>query len=349
MYTALLLLIHIDYRIYGIGLSHLFVAFYLLKSMPFKINFDLFALCIFLLPYLLISLYLNTFDYPNYSSIELSTIRPLFIYMNIIFQFLFLTLFYKKLANQSLNTGAISIFYFVLLFFYCIDWLDYSFTKNESGLFANIALVSLLLVLRQYELNPLKLCLQIFTLIITKSSINFLLPILLIEKNIRRVISRKIILILSISVLIYFLPELMPKLRMLLSPRIEDSYSGRYWANKQLFEMFLESPIIGYGIDSLNFYRKLKYESDIFDHGGSDILYLISSFGIFGVFFIGRILFLFYRDYLSSFYKLDLLGLFVALALLIKGIGFFSSFGSIFMIFFLIMKSKKLSGSEMHP
>jgi len=258
-------------------------------------------------------------------------------------QLSFLNLFYKKLASQRLNPKAISFFYLCTLTFYALGLVDNSFTKNESGLFANIALVTFFILYRQSKWNSPQSLLPLINLLITKSSVIILTPLAFIKKSNFKL---KMLGLTVVSlVMVWFiytglLDELSGKVIMLQTPRDADGFGGRYWSNHQMFELLMKSPLVGYGIDSLNHYRSLNYAVDVFDHGGSDILQLLSSFGIFGLLFIWRMLVSFYKLHLSKVYEPDLTGAIVSFALLIKGVGLLSSFGSIFLVFVLVMKPR---------
>ena len=93
--------------------------------------------------------------------------------------------------------------------------------------------------------------------------------------------------------------------------------------------------LIGYGLDSFNHFRSENYPNEFieFDHGGSDILKILSQFGILGSFIF---LYIMVRLSMKKKIELDFFGLLLVLLIMTKGHGIFSSLGT-FIIYYLTM------------
>jgi hypothetical protein len=96
--------------------------------------------------------------------------------------------------------------------------------------------------------------------------------------------------------------------------------------------------LIGYGLDSFNHFRSENYPNEFieFDHGGSDILKILSQFGVIGSFIF---LYIMIKLSVKRNIELDLFGFLLVLFIMTKGHGVFSSLGTLIIYYLSATKT----------
>lgn len=334
IFTFLLIVQFIDINIgsmpiRGIILFLVFIFFFITRKIFFR-TMSLFLICLFI--YTVYSS-INLYEHTQNLSIFRGYLRPVVILISVFIQLYLALYFFREGAGYIIPSLIIGflLFEFVLLIFGIVD---NRYMKNEKGLHANVTVFLIYLLLRQC--TSLKLIIiPIISLASTlSSSVLALSPLLLMKKRI------SLIIVLMFVPLLYFVFEelVLSKIGLLLSPPDDGTYGGRYWSNLIYIEQIKSSFLFGSGIESLFLYKKFHYFVESFDHGGSDLLRILSEFGIIGTIFLYVTFLKIHKNIMKYGYKIDYLGLIIVFVLSIKGIQIFSHPGMLLMILFVIYK-----------
>ena len=344
-YDIFLFLMLVDITFMGVN-SIYFLMLYYLFFIQKKIIFNKSILLIFLILffYSLQSLIKNNIAYTSFDNYQTGPLRPIFIYLTIVLELTFLVSFLRY-GERKLN---LLLHIFMLIFFIMCKFfglLDKSYFKNESGIMAGILVFYLVELWRQRN-GFIASFLALPILISTKSSL-IVVPILYTLRT--RFVPIIIFTLFGVSLFfMFFLYEVVhsvfiSKYFLLIDPPAADNYGGRYWANVFYLQMLQDAWLLGMGLDSLNYYRAVSVsEVLLFDHGGSDLLKILSSFGVLGTLVLYKLSSkLFVELQFSRKYELDRFGALCLLALLFKGIGLFSTVGIMSLSAFILFKAVK--------
>lgn len=342
IFAAFLISLFVDYSLIGLTLTHVIiiptVIFYFFKR---KIDYEVLLLLFLIFPYLLVSLYLNLNGYTFSSQgIHISEVRPLFVYANVIIELLFLLIFLKEKAGFAIARNIFLYFMVFMLFLNVIGILDSSFLNNEPGIFASYAILTAYILYFKSNNISFKSLPSLLGILITKSSTIVIFLVILFRSVYRQPVAIMLFGILVIYMIIdgTYTSDLFVKLLALYNPNVTDEFGGRYWSNIIYIEMLQSlNMLFGYGLDSFNYFRAVNYPDTyiIFDHGGSDVLKLLSSFGIVGCFIMLTVLIKLFVKYNIN---LDIWGLVIVILMMLKGLGLFSSLGT--MLLYLITSTK---------
>lgn len=333
IFSLFIISIFIDYSFFGVTITHLimsyFIIFYFFNK---KIDNEIILISIFLLPYLIVSLYLNSTAYIiNVDRMQYSELRPALLFINMLLELLFLSILLRERVNLNITRNYFSYFIIILLALFLLNILTSSFLNNESGIYASNIILVIYILYFKTKYYFIKSIPSLVTLLITKSSTIIILPFFLF-KYFRKYF---LLFIAATIIFLYLIPNQLfisnsfGKIETLYNPSLSDNFGGRYWANIIYLEMLSSYNILfGVGLDSFNYFRGNYYPTQYitFDHGGSDILKVLSSFGI-----VGSIIFLTILIKLCIKYniQIDIWGSVIVFLLMVKGLGLFSSIGTL--------------------
>jgi hypothetical protein len=290
---------------------------------------------LFLTLFLIYAIYssINLYGQTQHLSLTHGYMRPMLVFITVMIQ-VYLSLYFFRLKVWFVIPWLLVSFLSLEILLLIFGLLDNSYLKNEKGLHANLIVFLIYIFLRQRNLLRVILIPIVSLASTLSSSILALMPIVFLK-------NRVVYLIAFLFVLLVFLvfDELVAsKISLLLSPPDVGTYGGRYWSNFIYIEQIKSNIYFGSGIESLFLYKQEHYFVEMFDHGGADILRLISEFGIFGA----GLLFIFYRrihkKIRSYGYRIDYTGLVIVTILSIKGIQIFSNPGMLMLVFLVMYK-----------
>ena len=284
----------------------------------------------------------NLVAYTTYKSVQTGPLRPIFTFVQIFLEGLFVFHLLKN-GDTRIHYPVVSIFFvflFILFFAGAFD-VDRGLTKNETGLFANLCLVTMVLI-RKHSSKISPLLIPFGALLAMPSTITVFGFLPFYQR--KRLIFFSVFSVLIITSMLvrpdFIQTVFTSKISLIIDPPMSDQFGGRYWSNLFHILMLLEKPFFGWGLESLNHYREVNYNVPSFDHGGSDILMILANFGVLGSLILLVLFFLVIRSQFRDKLELDYIGVLVSLLLLFKGVGFFTTSGSLSLIILMCFSSK---------